>query len=1002
MNIEQLLEIRKNSHRINQLCNASSVVPFIGAGMSSDFYPMWRKFLEKFDLLESEQITLKDLLDNGKYEEAASFLYTLSEMAFIDTVKAEFCPSKIDSNKFNKSLMLLPVLCDNLIVTTNLDEVIENVWTHQKKSFSAIITPDYEDQFNDALIGNSCYLIKLHGTVRESSKYVLTKEQYDSYYGINSEDNIDFTNPFPRNLSRLLNARTLLFVGSSLKNDRVLHVLKKIVKWNKYTYHFAILSLDEVEENNTLRERELIEYGIYPIWFPANDYSSINVFLEEIIKRRKKKLSFDNKETYNPFEVPNTLPRTIPVFIGRDNEIDNIKKIIEENKLLTTPTVMISSIDGMPAVGKTTLAVRIAHIMKSDYPDAQLYIDCYGYTVGQIPLTSDQIIDNLLFSLGIPSHSIPLKFTDKLNLWRTNLYNKKVIVIFDNVKEESQINLLIPSSPSSLVLITSRNRLSSLVGIHSLNVNVLNEKASIELLERVSEKQGDEYQEIFSIIAKQYDYLPLALQIVASRIRGRSLKYIERLIVSPRPLDALLSNATAIYDSFNVSYCLLSDDEKYLMQIMSITPGINFTANSCAALIGTDVENIYFNIETLYDQRLIEEVDDDRYRQHDLLRDFAKKKYEDNHSSDDENNAILRLIDYYIVNVIHCNSILYPNQFGIKTNTNYKWSTGKLPCSENEAFTWLKTELENIFSCLKIALNNKWKISYWNLSHVLATFIRRSVSSWRVIDIHKIAYDFSIDMNNQKMVACSLTDLALAQHQAGDFYFAVGTFAKAEECWRSLNDSEGLAYTLSNHGFSLERLGDYELALNILYEALEINKKNNNKFGAAFTLNSIGAVHWRLGKYDIAKEIFIEAIEIKQEIKDFLGLGNTKNNLAFTYLKLGNEKKARKGFEESLNISQKYFDYNGQAVTLNNLGYTEIYCNNSGKAIKYAEAAYDIAYFVYDEYQIGRSFDVRGKAYLHMQNKEKAKDCLKKALSIFKKIKVPEANEVNEILTTYL
>lgn len=287
--IDDVYAIRRNKYHIENLSNTQTFVPFVGAGMSSDIYPLWRDLFEQFNLLPNEKIILNQYLSVGRFEEAASYIYSISKGLFIDTVKDIFSPSRLIGKNFSPALKILPQITDDMIITTNIDEVIETVWKNSGCVFDSIITPDFEDQFNRAITNKDKILIKLHGTVNESSKYVLTKEQYDKCYGVNSNDTIDFTKPFPRDLGRAMQSKTILFLGCSLKNDRVLHILKQIAGWNEYIKHYALLSLSDNDDENTLRERELEKYGIFPIWFPKEDYSYIAIILEELSHLKKNK-----------------------------------------------------------------------------------------------------------------------------------------------------------------------------------------------------------------------------------------------------------------------------------------------------------------------------------------------------------------------------------------------------------------------------------------------------------------------------------------------------------------------------------------------------------------------------------------------------------------------------------------------------------------------------------------------------------------------------------------
>lgn len=983
--IDDILDIRRNRYHLENLSKATSIVPFVGAGMSSEFYPMWHDFLCQFDLLSDERIYVNQYLDEGRFEDAASYICSISNRLFIDRVKDVFSPSHLRGRTFNSALKLIPQIADNMIITTNLDEVLETVWQQEGLKFDSIITPDCEDQFNDAIISNTQTLIKLHGSVQESTKYVLTKEQYDDCYGIDSNNNVNFEKSFPRNLGRAIQSKTFLFLGCSLKNDRILHILKQIAGWNEQVKHYALLALNEVEDMNTLRERELAKYGIIPIWFPDRNYEYISTLLGELYQIKKK-------QQRGLKDSPNTLPRDFSGLLGRDNEIAIATRTIFDN--YGSRAVVISSFEGMPAIGKTTLAVRIAHLLSDKYPDAQLFIDCYGYTDGQKPLNPEQILDSLLFSFNISISRIPQKFEDKLSLWRQELSTQSVIIVFDNVRSETQIEKLLPSNSNSLFLITSRSKLL-IPDSHSIEVGVLNADASVLLLNGGIPENDQVRYSLLTQLAEKYGYLPYALQIISHQILGRGNKYINRLIRSQNKFDALSVLSNAVYLSFDISYQNLCNLDQSLFQVLGLYPGTDFTPYSSAAMLGVDTESIYKSIDTLFQQSLIKEVGDDRYVMHDLMRDFSRQKYNVLHSEDC--SPLIRLIEFYIESVEHCCKILDPHIYREKILSGYSLKIDDLPESQNDAFSWLTLEIENILACLDTAKEHKWDLLYFKLSYVLSPYIMKRLSGWRVIKIYE--YVTSCDDLDCGMHAAALSSLANAYHQVGMFNEALVIYGQAEKSWLKLKNKQALADTLGSHAFSLERLGKYPDALKIIDDALQYERELNNLYGIASVLNSKGAIYWRMEKYPEAKIIFEEAIEIRNRIGDEFGASSSINNLAFTMLKLGDEPAARNGFSVSLLLSQKYKDHSGEAVTLNNLGYTELFVNRPSEAINHAIAAFNEAIHVDDEYQVARSYDVKGKAYMQLRDKSNAIINFENALVLFEKLSVPEAEEVKEILS---
>lgn len=671
---------------------------------------------------------------------------------------------------------------------------------------------------------------------------------------------------------------------------------------------------------------------------------------------------------------------------GRD--IDSIvSSIIKKDS--HSNTVVITSFDGMPAVGKTVLAVRIAHILSSKYNYAQLFIDCYGYTAGHEPLGKEQILDSLLFALGIASARIPEKYEDKLSLWRYELHDKSLIIVFDNVKYEQQIDEIIPSSTNSLFIITSRNRLM-INDCKSITVDVIDDDASVMILNGGVPENNKTRYELLVKLARKYGNLPLALHIISHQIQGKNCRYIQRLLNDDNKLDNLNVISNAVYLSFDISYECLCMQEQHFFQILGLFPGYDFTPGECAAMFGQNTCSVYKHIDKLYQQHLIKEVGEESYVLHDLMRDFSRGKYRLN--NDNNPLPLVRLSQYYIEYIIHCNMHLYPYNYSENIDSGFTWEIDNLPSDTHDALEWLRLKLDNVMACLDIVKLNNWHILYFKLSYVLSQYLIKSLSGWRVIKIYQEMVSYN-DIDNW-MRAASITNLARAYHQVGNFNTAVMFFLSAEELWRTIGNWRALANTLGYHAFTLERLGKYVDALTITDEALKLYNETSDPSGIATVLNIRGAVYWRMKRYVVARNFFENAINIRKNIGDEYGTSNPINNLAFTFLKLRNAEEARTGFLMSLGLSRKYQDYSGEAVTLNNLGYTEIFAGNPNMAVDYATSSFIISKHIGDEYQEARSYDVKARAYILSCNIDEAIEYFEKALYLFKKLNVPEAEEV--------
>jgi tetratricopeptide (TPR) repeat protein len=710
------------------------------------------------------------------------------------------------------------------------------------------------------------------------------------------------------------------------------------------------------------------------------------------------------QEKQNSVRSQNNLIRSIPTFIGRDAEIAEILKIIDETKSQSMAGVVISSIDGMPGIGKTALAVQLAHLLNKQYPDAQLFLDCYGYTARQTPLNPGQILDFFLQLVGCHTKDVPIEIGAKSSLWRSLVASKRVVIVLDNVVSQEQVEPILPGTSDSLVLITSRNRLTGLSGVYPLPLDILSEADAICLLKRVAGTDAEnETHAILADIARLCGYLPLALQITAARWRrqqpGYALILTERLRISQGRLESLRVQNVAVASAFELSYRSLREKEKKLFRLIGLHPGIDFTVASCSSMIEIGFESTRKLIDSLVDKSLIRETAQGRYRLHDLLREFAQKKHNMlRNSKAEEAQSLSRLVEYYIYCSDSAGKRIEPHRYRITPDHNSCAENSLLFRSKLNAIDWFGAEITNLIACFNLSDQSVWPVRLWKLSQAMAPYIIRSVPIGQVIDIHSKALRASQRCDNQQMAAMSLTDLAVAEREAGNFTLALDYFRQAESSWKSLNDKSGLAYVLDSSGFTLERVGHYTEALTDLNESLKLHLATGNQYGQANALNGIGAVNWRLEKYQVALNYFQDALDIRKKVRDVIGYGRTTNNIAFCHLRLGDTDRAWSGFIDALDIARKHKDYHGESVTLNNLGYTLIASKNYNHAIEYGTAALNLANQTGDNYQQGRAYDVLGKAYLAAGQIDQGLNMLQSAFDLFKKLGVPEEHETGKII----
>jgi hypothetical protein len=128
---------------------------------------------------------------------------------------------------------------------------------------------------------------------------------------------------------------------------------------------------------------------------------------------------------------PALLPPDAYGFIGREAQLARLDEALA--RAARQPTaVRIYLVTGAPGVGKTTLAVHWAHRVRHRFPDGQLYLDQRGFGPGPSALTTAQAVRRFLDALGVAPRRIPADVDAQLDLYRSELAGRRVLVLLDN------------------------------------------------------------------------------------------------------------------------------------------------------------------------------------------------------------------------------------------------------------------------------------------------------------------------------------------------------------------------------------------------------------------------------------------------------------------------------------------------------------------------------------------------------------------------------------------
>ena len=368
---------------------------------------------------------------------------------------------------------------------------------------------------------------------------------------------------------------------------------------------------------------------------------------------------------------PALLPLDVHGFTGRSGALADLDAVLASADEQPT-AVVISALSGTAGVGKSALALHWAHRVAYKFPDGQLYVNLRGFDTTGVAMTPAEAVRGFLDALGIPPPRIPSGLPAQIDLYRTLLAGKRMLIMLDNAHDAGQIRTLLPGAPGCLVIVTSRNQLTSLVaadGAHPLTLDLLAADEARELLSRRvgADRMTSEPQAVNAIVTL-CARLPLALAIVAARAITQPHRSLETLAVELRKeqgrLDALAGGEeiTDLRAVFSWSYRTLSHAAARLFRLLSLHPGLDIAAPAAASLAYLPLERIRPLLAELTMAHMINEQSADRYACHDLLRAYAAELARTLESAAERRVALHRILDHYLHTAYAADRLLNPTR----------------------------------------------------------------------------------------------------------------------------------------------------------------------------------------------------------------------------------------------------------------------------------------------------------------------------------------------------
>ena len=278
-----------------------------------------------------------------------------------------------------------------------------------------------------------------------------------------------------------------------------------------------------------------------------------------------------------------TLPRDIAAFTGRQAELG---QLMARWAVVAAAdgggVVSIHAIGGMAGIGKTTFAVHAAHRLAGSFPDGQFFLPLHAHTPGQRPVDPADGLASLLLTAGVPASQIPPATDARAGRWRDHLAGKKVLLVLDDAAGHEQVRPLLPGTPGSLVLITSRRRLAALEDAAVVSLDTLTSHEAAGLLARLASRAdvtaGDPG---VSELAGLCGYLPLAVGMACRQLAHHPAwtpaGLAADLAAAKDRLELMSAENLSVAAAFGLSYQDLDQGQQRLFRRLGLHPALTST-----------------------------------------------------------------------------------------------------------------------------------------------------------------------------------------------------------------------------------------------------------------------------------------------------------------------------------------------------------------------------------------------------------------------------------------
>lgn len=627
--------------------------------------------------------------------------------------------------------------------------------------------------------------------------------------------------------------------------------------------------------------------------------------------------------------LPAQLPADIADFTGRDAQLATLRRHLTADPGRPGP-VLVSAIAGKGGVGKTSLAVHLAHQLRDEFPDGQLYVNLHG--AGAHPLDPAEVQARFLRALGARPSAVPDDADERAASYRSWLAGRRMLILLDNAAGEAQVRPLLPGTADCAVLVTSRARLVGLDGARLVDLDILEPEPAVELLAKVAGPARVAAEPAAAEeIVRLCGWLPLAVRVAGARLGARRHWRLARLATDladeHRRLDVLRSGDLEVRASLALSYDSLDGTAKRAFRLLGMLEAPDFCAWVAAALLDITQPRAERLVDTLVDAQLLDVIGHDaagqvRYRFHDLLRAYAREVATAEEPAAERIAALERTLGGWLALAEDAGQRLASSAFGVTFDTVSGWRPDPTVTATvlADPLHWFEAEWAALVATVGQACSAGSDELTCALAARLAAFfvVRGYYDDWRRI-CHLMASAARHAGNSrwEGMALRGLGELSLLEYRLDE---AIVCFERSHAAFGSVGEQHGQAVAMSGIGAAHVEARRFDDALVSLRHALVALRQVGDHRSEAWALRRLGTLHQLQGQHDSAAAYFEQALTVLHEVGDPIGEAGVLDRLGAVRAAQGRRQEARIQIERSLRLRRQHGDHFGEARALSGLG----------------------------------------------------------------------------------